>query len=81
MIKGDFVDTHKGLWKGKGKDLDIIVKSLSIDAAQDEKIKLLQEATIMGQFHHPNIIQFYGVVNEEKVVRAIVFDIKDIVSD
>ena len=45
-----------------------MVKSLKSNAPQEEKIKLLQEAAIMGQFHHPNILQFYGVVNEEPTV-------------
>lgn len=66
---GNFVKVHRGLWKGKRKDLDVVVKSLESDATQDEKIKLLQEAVIMGQFHHPNILQLYGIINEEKTVR------------
>ena len=65
LVAGEFVDIHKGAWKGRRSDLDIVVKSLKSNAPQEEKIKLLQEAAIMGQFHHPNILQFYGVVNEE----------------
>ena len=68
MVTGEFVDVHKGAWKGKKSDLDIVVKSLKSNAPQEEKIKLLQEAVIMGQFHHPNILQFYGVVNEGATV-------------
>ena len=70
ILKGNFVEVHRGLWKGKKKDLDVVVKSLECDATQDEKIKLLQEAVIMGQFHHPNILQLYGIINEEKTVRV-----------
>ena len=70
ILKGNFVKVHRGLWKGKRKDLDVVVKSLESDATQDEKIKLLQEAAIMGQFHHPNILQLYGIINEEKTVRV-----------
>ena len=68
MVTGEFVDVHKGAWKGRKSDLDIVVKMLKNDAPQEEKIKLLQEAVIMGQFHHPNILQFYGVVNEDATV-------------
>ena len=68
LAAGEFVDVHKGAWKGRKSDLDIVVKSLKSNAPQEEKIKLLQEAAIMGQFHHPNILQFYGVVNEEPTV-------------
>ena len=67
-MKGDFVVVRKGVWKGKSKDLNVVVKSLVSSAAQDGKLKLLQEAVIMGQFHHPNILQFYGIVNEDDTV-------------
>ena len=71
-MKGEFADVSKGVWKGKGKDLNVVVKSLASDrAAQDGKLKLLQEAAIMGQFHHPNILQFYGIVNEDNTVSSI----------
>ena len=68
MVRGEFVDVHKGAWKGRKNDLDVVVKTLKSNAPQEEKIKLLQEAAIMGQFHHPNILQFYGVVNEDATV-------------
>lgn len=32
------------------------------DTGENDKINFLQEAAIMGQFHHPNIVQLYGVV-------------------
>ena len=72
MASGGFVEVHKGAWKGKKRDLDIVVKSLKRNAPQEEKIKLLQEAAIMDQFHHPNILQFYGVVNEEATVSTAI---------
>ena len=28
----------------------------------DAKVKFLQEAAIMAQFRHPNVIQLYGIV-------------------
>ena len=71
ITKGDFVDVNKAIWKGKERDLDILVKSLVEGAPQDEKIKLLQEAVVMGQFHHPNILQFYGIVDEDSTVSEL----------
>ena len=44
------------------------MKSLTHKFNQSEKIKLLQEAAIMGQFHHPNVLQLYGVVVDFDVV-------------
>ena len=41
---------------------EVAMKSITHKFNQSEKIKLLQEAAIMGQFHHPNVLQLYGVV-------------------
>ena len=72
MVSGGFVEVHKGAWKGKKSDLNVVVKSLKRNAPQEEKIRLLQEAVIMGQFHHPNVLQFYGMVNEEATVSTAI---------
>ena len=29
---------------------------------EEEKVRFLQEAAIMGQFSHPNVVKLYGVV-------------------
>ncbi len=29
---------------------------------KEDKVKFLQEAAIMGQFRHPNVVKLYGVV-------------------
>ena len=73
ITKGEFVDVNRGTWKGREKDLHVVVKSLVGGAPQDEKIKLLQEAVVMGQFHHPNILQFYGIVDEYNTVSDFVY--------
>ena len=41
---------------------------LNKDADNSEKIKLLQEAAVLGQFNHPNIVTLYGVVTLGKPV-------------
>lgn len=45
-----------------GSSKDVAVKSLKEDCAPAERLKLLQEAAIMGQFKHHNVVQLYGVV-------------------
>ena len=38
--------------------IEVAVKILKDES---EKVKLLKEAAIMGQFAHPNIVQLYGL--------------------
>ena len=55
---------HEGVWQPQdsGASLEIAVKTLKIDAQESDKVKFLQEAAIMGQFSHPNIVHLYGLV-------------------
>ena len=45
-----------------GRSYDVAVKSLLKNSTEIDKIKLLQEAAIMGQFQHPNIVKLFGVI-------------------
>ena len=38
---------------------------------QDDKVKFLQEAAIMAQFKHPNVIQLYGIVTDGQPVGCV----------
>ena len=62
---GHFGEVDKGLWRSvkKNATLDVALKTLPQNRTSEEKIKLLQEAMIMGQFSHPNIVQLYGIVS------------------
>ena len=55
--------------KGKWRSMDVAIKTLKDDASEEEKVKFLQEAAIMGQFHLPNIVKLYGVVTVGEPVR------------
>ena len=59
---GQFGTVSKGLWTCEGGSMQVAVKALKRGAAEGEKVKFLQEAAIMGQFFHPNIIKLHGVV-------------------
>ena len=50
------------MWHSPGKSIDVALKTLRDDASEEEKVKFLQEAATMGQFHHPNIVKLHGVV-------------------
>ena len=38
------------------------MKTLKRGSSEEDTVKFLQEAAIMGQFRHPNIVQLHGVV-------------------
>ena len=42
--------------------MQVAVKILTNTASEVERVKFLQEAAIMGQFYHPNIVRLHGVV-------------------
>ena len=59
---GQFGTVYKGVWHSPDKCIDVAVKTLKPGASEKEMVKFLQEAAIMGQFHHPNIVKLHGVV-------------------
>ena len=65
---GQFASVEKGLWRSPNGMLEVAVKTLHTDASQLDKVKLLQEAAIMGQFRHPNVVRLLGVVSEGDAV-------------
>ena len=50
------------MWYSPAGPKDAAIKMLQDEAAEAERVKFLQEAAIMGQFHHPNVVTLYGVV-------------------
>ena len=54
-----------------GEKIDVAIKTLKEAASMGDKIKFLQEAAIMGQFSHPNVVKLYGVVTKGEPVSAI----------
>ena len=58
--EGEFGTVYKGEWQSlSGSVLDVAIKRLR---SCDEKVKFLQEAATMGQFHHPHVVKLHGVV-------------------
>ena len=60
--EGEFGEVFKGEWTSPAKTLTVALKSLKSSSSDEERVKLLQEAAIMGQFSHPHIVRLYGVV-------------------
>ena len=58
---GEFGTVDKGIWISFGS-VEVAVKTLNDNATEGDKVKFLQEAAIMGQFRHPNVVKLHGVV-------------------
>ena len=41
---------------------------LNTDASNKDKLRFLQEAAIMCQFHHQNVVKLHGVVTEAPIM-------------
>ena len=57
---GQFGSVSKGVWIIGSEKQDVAVKTLTDSA---NTVKFLQEAAIMAQFKHPNILTLHGVVS------------------
>ena len=67
---GQFGEVCKAQWVISGATKDIAVKTLRAEVPEEEeKVRFLQEAAIMGQFFHPNIVKLYGVITIGDPVR------------
>ena len=63
---GEFGVINRAMWKPSAdKEIEVAVKTINNEADDKEKLKSLQEAAIMCQFDHENVIKLYGVVTED----------------
>ncbi len=66
MIKeiedGDLGTVSKAIWKMPNESIMLAVKEVHSNSTSMERIKLLQEAAIIGQFSHKNVVKLYGLV-------------------
>ena len=54
---------YRGEWKSSLETCEVALKVLSKNQpTEDDRVKFLQEAAIMGQFRHPNVVKLHGVV-------------------
>nr|XP_014347135.1 PREDICTED: ephrin type-A receptor 1 [Latimeria chalumnae] len=65
--EGEFGEVYRGVLKYPGKErIPVAIKTLKSTYSESQWWNFLREATIMGQFHHPNIIHLEGVVTRKK---------------
>eukprot|EP00731_Ephydatia_muelleri_P018689 Em0011g729a len=67
---GQFGDLHEGVWTSSGTECEVAIEALT-SSNPDSKIKFLQEATIMAQLNHPNVIRLIGIITEDKPLSLI----------
>ncbi|GJQ80538.1 hypothetical protein Trydic_g10090, partial [Trypoxylus dichotomus] len=68
---GEFGDVCKGKLKMNGIDIDVAIKTLKAGSLEKARNDFLTEASIMGQFEHPNVIFLQGVVTKSNPVMII----------
>lgn len=62
-----------GIWKQSDNGMEVAVKMLKPHSTEDDKVKFLQEAAIMGQFIHPHVVKLHGVVTLGEPVSLILW--------
>ena len=62
------------MWRNGARSIQVAIKFLKEEASEADKVKFLQEAAIMAQFKHPNVVSLYGVVTQGKPVSEVYCD-------
>ena len=70
---GQFGDLYEGVWTSSGTEFEVAIEAVP-SGNPDSKIKFLQDATIMAQLHHPNVIRLLGITTEDKPVSCTQYD-------
>uniref|UniRef100_A0A8D3EEJ7 receptor protein-tyrosine kinase n=1 Tax=Scophthalmus maximus TaxID=52904 RepID=A0A8D3EEJ7_SCOMX len=69
---GEFGEVCSGPLRLPGKrEIQVAIKTLKAGYTEQQRRDFLWEASIMGQFNHPNIIRLEGVVTKSKPVMII----------
>lgn len=69
---GEFGDVCRGKLKIPGRpEVTVAIKTLKPGAADKARMDFLTEASIMGQFDHPNVIYLQGVVTKSNPIMII----------
>ena len=70
---GQFGIVYRGVWQQtadseEDSGVEVAVKTMEEGAGEEERVKFLQEAAIMGQFkNHPNIVRILGIILDAPV--------------
>ena len=62
---GEFGVVTCGKWtSSKEAEIEVAIKMLNPNASDKDRLRFIQEAAIMCQFDHKNVVKLYGVVTE-----------------
>ena len=83
---GEFGVVTRAMWRSLvDNETEVAVKSLNINASDKDKLRFLQEAAIMCQFDHENVIKLYGVVTEDPAMIVLEYmsrgDLKNLLTE
>ena len=68
---GQFGSVEKGLCFNRGQKVRVALKILKQDASGQDRVKFLQEAVIMTQLNHNNVIKLLGTVLDQNPVSIV----------
>ncbi|XP_068598428.1 ephrin type-A receptor 2a [Brachionichthys hirsutus] len=69
---GEFGEVFRGVMKTSGRgEVAVAIKTLKPGYSEKQRQDFLSEASIMGQFSHPNIIRLEGVVTKFKHIMIV----------
>ena len=64
---GAFGVVYKGVWShsvnGSSKEEEVAVKTMREELTDEERVKFLQEAMIMGQFNQAYVVSLRGITD------------------
>ena len=66
---GEFGVVVHAMWKPSSrKKVEVAVKTLNANVSPKDRVRFLQEAAIMCQFDHENVVKLHGVVTDDPVI-------------
>lgn len=71
---GKFGDVHRGVWVKKSQNLeyfDVAIKKCNKNLSDEHKKRLLEEARLLKQYNHPNIVKFIGVCAQKQPIMLV----------
>lgn len=72
FLSGEFGEVCSGNLRLPGKrEILVAIKTLKAGYTERQRRDFLSEASIMGQFDHPNIIRLEGVVTKSRPVMIV----------